>query len=154
MALSRRSVAQRAGRNVGDPLRVRQILANLLGNAIKFTEHGSVAVRVDGQFSRGSEFTLRFTVKDTGTGIPADKLPSIFDKFTQADGSITRKYGGTGLGLAITRRLVELHGGEIAKESELGRGTTFAVTLPAKLPRERKPRRHRPRRRRVTTAHW
>ena len=113
----------------GDPLRIRQILANLISNAVKFTEHGSVAVRMDGQFSRGSEFTLRFTVEDSGTGIPADKLLYIFDKFTQADGSVSRKYGGTGLGLAITRKLVELHRGEINVNSELGRGTAFTVTL-------------------------
>jgi signal transduction histidine kinase len=113
----------------GDPLRIRQILCNLLSNAVKFTEHGSVAVRMDGEFSRGSEFTLRFTVEDSGTGIPADKLLSIFDQFTQADGSVSRKYGGTGLGLAITRKLVELHRGEINVNSELGRGTAFTVTL-------------------------
>jgi signal transduction histidine kinase len=113
----------------GDPLRIRQILANLLSNAVKFTEHGSVTVQVDGQFSRGSEFILRFTVQDSGTGIPADKLLSIFDEFTQADGSVSRKYGGTGLGLAITRKLVKLHGGDISVNSELGRGTAFTVTL-------------------------
>jgi len=115
---------------LGDPLRVRQILANLVSNAVKFTEHGSVALKMSGQFSQGSTFTLRFTVEDSGTGIPADKLLSIFDEFTQADGSVSRKYGGTGLGLAITRRLVELHGGDIKVTSELGRGTVFAVTLP------------------------
>jgi signal transduction histidine kinase len=114
---------------IGDPLRIRQILANLISNAVKFTEHGSVAVRMDGQFSHGSEFTLRFTVEDSGTGIPADKLLYIFDQFTQADGSVSRKYGGTGLGLAITRKLVELHRGEINVNSELGRGTAFTVTL-------------------------
>ena len=119
---------------LGDPLRIRQILANLVSNAVKFTEHGSVAVKMNGQFSRQSSespaFTLRFTVEDSGTGMPADKLLSIFDEFTQADGSVSRKYGGTGLGLAITRRLVELHGGDIKVTSELGRGTVFAVTLP------------------------
>jgi signal transduction histidine kinase len=113
----------------GDPLRMRQILANLISNAVKFTEHGTVSVRMDGQFSSGSEFTLRITVEDSGTGIPADKLLYIFDEFTQADGSVSRKYGGTGLGLAITRKLVELHRGEIQVNSELGRGTAFAVTL-------------------------
>jgi signal transduction histidine kinase len=113
----------------GDPLRIRQILANLISNAVKFTEHGSVALRMDGQSSRGAEFTLRFTVEDSGTGIPADKLLYIFDKFTQADGTVSRKYGGTGLGLAITRKLVELHRGEIEVNSELGRGTTFTVAL-------------------------
>jgi CheY-like chemotaxis protein len=114
---------------VGDPLRIRQILWNLVNNAVKFTEHGSVSVRMDGEMSVPGEFTLQFTVSDTGTGIPADKLLYIFDKFTQADGSVTRKYGGTGLGLAITRRLVDLHRGEIHVESELGSGTTFSVTL-------------------------
>jgi len=119
----------------GDPLRIRQILANLISNAVKFTEHGSVTVRMDGQFSHGSEFTLRFTVQDSGTGIPADKLLSIFDEFTQADGSVSRKYGGTGLGLAITRRLVTLHRGEIHVNSELGRGTAFTVSLQCEAPR-------------------
>ena len=114
---------------VGDPLRIRQILANLVSNAVKFTEHGSVTVHAGGEFSRGSEFILRFTVQDSGTGIPADKLLSIFDEFTQADGSVSRKYGGTGLGLAITRKLVEMHGGEIKVESQLGRGSVFMVTL-------------------------
>jgi signal transduction histidine kinase len=114
----------------GDPLRIRQILANLISNAVKFTEHGSVAVRISGEFSRGSEFTLRFTVEDSGTGIPADKLLYIFEEFTQADGSVSRKYGGTGLGLAITKRLVKLHRGEINVSSELGRGTAFTVMLP------------------------
>jgi signal transduction histidine kinase len=114
----------------GDPLRIREILDNLISNAVKFTEHGSVAVRMDGQFSRGSEFTLRITVEDSGTGIPADKLLCIFDEFTQADGSVSRKYGGTGLGLAITKKLVKLHRGEINVSSELGRGTAFTVTLP------------------------
>ena len=114
---------------VGDPLRVRQILSNLVSNAVKFTEHGSVVVRLEGEFSDLRDCTLRFLVQDTGTGIPADKLLSIFEKFTQADGSVSRKYGGTGLGLAITRRLVELHRGDIQVNSELGRGTTFTVTL-------------------------
>jgi signal transduction histidine kinase len=117
----------------GDPLRVRQIIANLVSNAVKFTEHGSVVVRVGGEFTQPvkqpSQFTLRITVQDSGTGIPADKLLSVFDKFTQADGSVSRRFGGTGLGLAITRSLVELHGGEIQVQSELGRGSTFTVTL-------------------------
>ena len=113
----------------GDPLRIRQIIANLVSNAVKFTEHGSVTVRVDGEFAQPGEFTLRITVEDSGTGIPADKLLSIFDKFTQADGSVSRRFGGTGLGLAITRSLVALHGGDIQVQSELGKGSTFAVTL-------------------------
>jgi signal transduction histidine kinase len=113
----------------GDPLRVRQIIANLVSNAVKFTEHGSVTVRAGGEFTQPGEFTLRVTVQDNGTGIPADKLLCIFDKFTQADGSVTRRFGGTGLGLAITRSLVELHGGHIHVQSQLGQGSTFDVTL-------------------------
>lgn len=113
----------------GDPLRIRQIIANLVSNAVKFTEHGSVTVRVGGEFTQPGEFTLRITVQDSGTGIPADKLLSIFDKFTQADGSVSRRFGGTGLGLAITRSLAELHGGDVQVQSELGRGSTFTVNL-------------------------
>jgi signal transduction histidine kinase len=115
---------------LGDPLRMRQILSNLVSNAVKFTDHGTVTVRLEGHFGQGLEYTLKFTVEDSGTGIPADKLLFIFDEFTQADGSVSRKYGGTGLGLAITRRLVELHHGDIKVDSELGRGTVFTVTLP------------------------
>jgi signal transduction histidine kinase len=113
----------------GDPLRIRQIVANLVSNAVKFTEHGAVEVRIGGEFIQPGQFLLQITVVDSGAGIPADKLLYIFDKFTQADGSVTRKFGGTGLGLAITRSLVELHGGEVHVQSELGRGTTFTVTL-------------------------
>ena len=118
---------------VGDPLRVRQILANLVSNAVKFTQGGRVNVRVDSRISGQAELWLQFTVEDNGTGIPADKLAFIFDKFTQADGSISRKFGGTGLGLAITRKLVELHGGEIEVQSEVGRGTAFMVKLPCDI---------------------
>jgi CheY-like chemotaxis protein/anti-sigma regulatory factor (Ser/Thr protein kinase) len=118
---------------VGDPLRIRQILSNLISNAVKFTQAGSVDVQVDTEFSSKGEFWLEFTVTDTGTGIPADKLALIFDKFTQADGSVSRKYGGTGLGLAITRKLVEIHGGEIEVESEIGKGTTFMVKLKCEI---------------------
>jgi len=114
---------------LGDPLRVRQILANLLSNAIKFTDSGSVQVSVKTPTSDG-KFNLTIKVTDTGAGIPTDKLPAIFEKFTQADGSITRKYGGTGLGLAITRKLVEMHNGTIEVESEVGKGSTFTVVLP------------------------
>jgi len=115
---------------VGDPLRIRQILSNLISNAVKFTQAGSVDVQVDSGFSIQGEFSLQFKVEDTGTGIPADKLASIFDKFTQADGSVSRKYGGTGLGLAITRKLVEMQNGVIDVESKVGEGTTFVVKLP------------------------
>jgi signal transduction histidine kinase/CheY-like chemotaxis protein len=117
----------------GDPLRLRQILANLLSNAVKFTKQGSVFVRLESQFSSQGEFSLQLTVQDSGEGIAADKLPYIFDKFTQADGSVSRRFGGTGLGLAITQKLVEMHGGEIRVESEVGRGTTFFVTLPCEI---------------------
>lgn len=114
----------------GDPLRIRQIITNLVSNAVKFTEYGSVGVRVAGEFTAPTHYILHITVEDSGTGIPADKLLHIFDKFTQADGSVSRKFGGTGLGLAITQSLVELHGGKIQVQSELGRGSTFTVTLP------------------------
>jgi len=117
---------------IGDPLRVRQVLINLLSNAVKFTDHGHVEVRVSPQSPRPDGFfELSIEVSDTGTGIPAEKLSLIFDEFTQADGSISRKYGGTGLGLAITRRLVEMHHGRISVESEVGKGSRFIVFLPS-----------------------
>lgn len=115
---------------LGDPLRVRQIATNLLSNAIKFTDRGSVVVKLDFSSCVDGQVNVSLQVIDTGPGIAPDKLPTIFEKFTQADGSITRKYGGTGLGLAITRRLVEMHGGDIRVDSQLGRGSTFRVTLP------------------------
>ncbi len=116
----------------GDPMRLRQILANLLGNAIKFTENGYVKVHLRAKESEqapapGAKVNVEVVVEDSGVGIPADKLERIFDKFTQADGSITRRFGGTGLGLAITRRLVEMFGGKIWVESEVGRGSQFHV---------------------------
>ena len=114
----------------GDPLRLRQILGNLLSNAVKFTEQGRVMLRV-GTADEGRELVLE--VSDTGPGIPKSKLDSIFEEFTQADGSISRRYGGTGLGLAITRRLVEIHGGAISVTSEINKGSTFRVTLPIRL---------------------
>lgn len=122
-------------RVVGDPLRLRQILNNLLSNAVKFTEKGSVELQVDAERSPcGRRVTVRLDICDTGSGIPADKIQVIFDKFTQADGSITRRYGGTGLGLAITRKLVEMHGGSIAVLSDVGKGSRFSVELPFDLP--------------------
>jgi signal transduction histidine kinase/ActR/RegA family two-component response regulator len=115
---------------IGDPLRIRQIVSNLVSNAVKFTTHGSTWVKVDSQCSDAGEFCLQIAVQDTGAGIPSDKLPLIFDEFTQANESVSRQYGGTGLGLAITRRLVDIQRGQIRVESEVGRGTTIYVTLP------------------------
>ncbi|MCU1337619.1 MAG: hybrid sensor histidine kinase/response regulator [Bryobacterales bacterium] len=114
----------------GDPLRLRQIVANLLSNAIKFTEKGWVQVRQSLSRNADGKLTMVLEVVDTGSGIPAEKVPLIFEKFTQADSSISRKYGGTGLGLAITKRLVELQGGQIRVESRVGRGSTFTVEIP------------------------
>ena len=116
---------------IGDPLRVRQIAANLLSNALKFTEKGWVCLRLSGiPGGLAGPARMSIAVSDTGSGIEADKLTAIFEKFTQADGSITRKYGGTGLGLAITKRLVEMQGGQVVVESKVGKGSTFTLTLP------------------------
>ena len=112
----------------GDPGRLRQILTNLVGNAIKFTEKGEVAVTVQTEDVQDEDDVLRFTVADTGVGIPEEKLKLIFDPFSQADSSTTRKYGGTGLGLTISSRLAEMMGGKIWVESEIGRGTKFHFT--------------------------
>ncbi len=117
-------------RALGDSLRLRQIVNNLVSNSIKFTTEGAVEVRVSAEKKAKSKFVLLIEVIDTGTGIPPDKLKTIFEKFTQVDGSISRRYGGTGLGLAITKKLVDLHEGEILVESELGLGTKFTVSLP------------------------
>ncbi|MEQ1945750.1 MAG: ATP-binding protein [Bryobacteraceae bacterium] len=116
---------------LSDPLRIRQIVTNLLSNAIKFTDAGWITVRLSGKALSADNVEMRIEVSDTGTGIEADKLATIFDKFTQADGSITRKYGGTGLGLAITRRLAEMLGGEARVESKVGQGSKFTVTIPS-----------------------
>ncbi|MGR8921705.1 MAG: ATP-binding protein [Gammaproteobacteria bacterium] len=117
----------------GDPGRMRQIILNLVGNAIKFTEAGQVVVRVAPAGGAGREDLLHFEVEDSGIGIPADKLESIFSNFTQVDSSTTRKYGGTGLGLAICKRLVDMMDGAIWVESVEGQGSTFQfdVRLPA-----------------------
>jgi PAS domain S-box-containing protein len=114
---------------VGDVGRLRQVLLNLVGNAIKFTEAGSVQVQVGLLERRGKQVLLRLEVRDTGIGVPADKQRCIFDPFTQVDNSLARKYTGTGLGLAISTRLVELMGGAIGVESEPGQGSTFHVTV-------------------------
>jgi signal transduction histidine kinase/CheY-like chemotaxis protein len=114
----------------GDPLRLRQIVNNLVSNAIKFTEAGSVRVTQSHTEPVEGKTTVCIEVADTGAGIPEDKLALIFDKFTQADSSISRKYGGTGLGLAITRKLIELQGGAIRVESSVGQGSRFVVEIP------------------------
>jgi two-component system, sensor histidine kinase and response regulator len=113
----------------GDPVRLAQVLTNLIGNALKFTEEGEIILRLSCDSLDGNTAVLRFTVQDTGIGIPTDKLDSVFDEFTQADLSTTRKYGGTGLGLTITAKLLELMGGTIKVESEPGKGTAFSFTV-------------------------
>ena len=115
---------------LGDPGRVRQITTNLIGNAIKFTSTGEVALHVAAQPAEGGGEVLHFIVTDTGIGIAPEKLETIFESFSQADTSTTREYGGTGLGLTISRRLVELMGGKVWIESELGKGSHFHFTIP------------------------
>jgi len=114
---------------LGDPSRLRQVITNLVGNAIKFTDHGRVVLTIQTEAQTGDEATLRFSVSDTGIGIPAQQQEAIFKPFIQADGSTTRKYGGTGLGLPISANLVTLLGGRIWLESETGKGSTFHFTL-------------------------
>ena len=115
----------------GDPLRLRQILVNLVGNAVKFTNKGRVDVSIGTLPSPDpNKYRVRFVIEDTGIGIALHHLPYIFEPFTQADGSITRRFGGTGLGLAITHNLVSLMGGTVTAESDPGSGSTFTVELP------------------------
>ena len=135
---------------LGDPVRLNQILVNLIGNAIKFTQQGAVTVRVTAEpGASAGQWRVRFSVQDTGIGIPADKLDAIFEDFSQANTSTTRQFGGTGLGLSIARNLVELHGGRLWVESEVGVGSAFnfelpyqpadAAELPADAPAELRP---------------
>ncbi|MDH5691984.1 MAG: ATP-binding protein [Gammaproteobacteria bacterium] len=121
---------------IGDPIRIRQVLTNLVGNAVKFTPQGEVKVNVNVDNACPLN-KLRFEVSDTGVGIENSKLEQIFQPFAQADGSTTRKYGGTGLGLAICKKLVELMSGEIWVESELNKGSRFVFTMVYELPREK-----------------
>jgi signal transduction histidine kinase/CheY-like chemotaxis protein len=113
---------------LGDPSRLRQVLLNLLGNSLKFTERGEINLTVQREFGDDAVTRLHFSVHDTGIGIPAEKQTRIFDAFTQADGSTTRRFGGTGLGLTISRQLVQMMGGRMWVESALGRGSTFHFT--------------------------
>jgi signal transduction histidine kinase/DNA-binding response OmpR family regulator len=119
---------------VGDPARLKQVIVNLVANAIRFTEHGVVRVRARLLPETGSEVLVHFAVSDTGVGIPRDKHDSIFDSFAQVDGSVSRRYGGTGLGLAICRELVRLMGGEISVQSQPDHGSTFTFTANFRTP--------------------
>jgi two-component system sensor histidine kinase/response regulator len=119
---------------LGDPLRLNQVLTNLVGNALKFTEHGEVVVTVVRDTQSRDPGALRFSVSDTGIGIESEKLTSIFSPFAQADSTTTRKYGGSGLGLAIVERLVQLMGGRVWVESEVGKGSTFHFTARFSMP--------------------
>ena len=123
-------------RLIGDPKRIGQVITNLVANALKFTHQGHVDINVDSKEQSHSGVLLRVSVEDTGIGVPEDKLAMIFEKFVQADGSVTRRYGGTGLGLAISKQLVEAMGGEIGVRSEVGKGSTFwfKMRLPVTTP--------------------
>lgn len=118
-----------------DAMRLRQIVANLVGNAVKFTERGGVSIRLRAVDAGGTGIWLQFDVVDTGIGIDGKRLEAIFDPYVQADHSVARRYGGAGLGLTISRRLARLLGGELAVESAPGAGSTFRLSLPARLPR-------------------
>jgi CheY-like chemotaxis protein len=121
-----------------DPTRLQQCLINLIGNATKFTSQGYVHVNVSLEDKENQPY-IRFDVADTGIGIPKDKQEDIFESFTQADGGTARKYGGTGLGLAITKQLAEILGGELTLTSEVGKGSVFSLTIPAKVDMTKQP---------------
>lgn len=119
---------------LGDEIRLRQVLVNVMGNAVKFTRHGSVILHVSTAASNGGARLVCMQVTDTGIGIPEDRLDHVFEAFTQVDGSIAREFGGTGLGLAIARSYVELMGGRIEVRSALGHGSTFRILVPLVVP--------------------
>ncbi len=127
----------------GDPGRIRQILVNLVGNAMKFTERGEILIELGVAKSEPDELTLSFAIEDTGIGISPEKRSQVFQSFRQVDGSMTRSRGGTGLGLAISRQLVELMGGAIGVESEFGRGSRFHFTIHCKRSAEAQKRAER-----------
>jgi PAS domain S-box-containing protein len=118
---------------IGDPTRLRQVLLNLLGNAVKFTEHGEVTLRVARDAEANVPDSFLFAISDTGIGIPGEKLGAVFERFTQADSSTTRSYGGSGLGLTISKSLVELMGGRIWVDSKLDQGSVFSFTVPLEI---------------------
>ncbi|MGR0480491.1 MAG: cache domain-containing protein [Candidatus Electronema sp. V4] len=122
---------------IGDPMRLHQVLANLIGNAVKFTEAGEITVSATLAQRSHERAAVRFAVSDTGIGIPPDKIPQLFESFTQADSSTARKYGGTGLGLSISKQLVNLMGGELTAASEVGVGSVFSFGLELLLPVEK-----------------
>ncbi|MBN2418771.1 MAG: hypothetical protein JXL81_05255, partial [Deltaproteobacteria bacterium] len=117
---------------IGDPEIIRQMIINLVGNAVKFTEKGSIHFRVNIESLNEKDITLHFIIEDTGIGIPENKMNIIFREFTQADGSSTRKYGGTGIGLSICSQLVKMLEGELWAESIEGKGSTFHFTAKLK----------------------
>ncbi len=118
---------------IGDPVRLNQILINLISNALKFTHQGSIKISVNIEQIKDKDYYLKFEIKDTGIGIPKSKLRTIFESFSQADASVTRKYGGTGLGLTIVRQLVQLQHGTIKVSSEENEGSTFTVVMPYRI---------------------
>jgi PAS domain S-box-containing protein len=128
LELSARVAPEVPGTVIGDPTRVRQLIVNLVGNAIKFTDHGNIVVGAEVESKSAEVVELHIRVSDTGIGIPLEKQQLIFESFSQADGSMTRRFGGTGLGLTISRSFVELMGGRMWVESEVGRGSTFHFT--------------------------
>jgi signal transduction histidine kinase/DNA-binding response OmpR family regulator len=131
--LQLRVEAPNIGAAIGDPGKLRQILLNLVGNAVKFTERGEIKLTVDEVTPSAGRSLLRFTVSDTGIGVAPDRLEAIFDPFTQSDFSVGRRFGGSGLGLAICRRLVDRLGGEIGVYSRLGEGSSFWFTMPLEM---------------------